>query len=165
MISQNLTSQIKMNTQNKRPNPTMAHDFSDLSSNSHEDDLPRPSRTWLEAFKRQLLREDDTESETDMRIPRSRICHRPHLLTFEDTRDAAEGLRSGIPQIINLTETTPEAAQRFLDFLQGVIYVIQGYQTYLSPTIFLFTPGTVEIQQEKNDSVFPAPRAKLSPPA
>ena len=128
----------------------MAHDFSDLSSNPLEDDLPRPSRTWLEAFKRQLLREDDTESETDMRIPRSRICHRPHLLTIEDAHDAAEGLRSGIPQIINLTETTPEAAQRFLDFLQGVIYVIQGYQTYLSPTIFLFTPGIVEIQQESN---------------
>ena len=154
-----------MNTQNKRPNPTMAHDFSDLSSNPLEGDLPRPSRTWLEAFKRQLLREDDTESETDERIPRARICHRPHLLTFEDARDAAEGLRSGIPQIINLTDAAPEAAQRFLDFLQGVIYVIQGYQTYLSPTIFLFTPGTVEIQQEKDDSVSPTPRAKLSPPA
>ena len=139
-----------MNTQNKRPNPTMAHDFSDLSSNPLEGDLPRPSRTWLEAFKRQLLREDDTESETDERIPRARICHRPHLLTFEDARDAAEGLRSSIPQIINLTDAAPEAAQRFLDFLQGVIYVIQGYQTYLSPTIFLFTPSGVEIQQELN---------------
>ena len=128
----------------------MAHDFSDLSSNPLEGDLPCPSRTWLEAFKRQLLREDDTESETDERIPRARICHRPHLLTFEDARDAAEGLRSGIPQIINLTDAAPEAAQRFLDFLQGVIYVIQGYQTYLSPTIFLFTPSGVEIQQELN---------------
>jgi len=97
----------------------MAYDFSDLSSNPLEDDLPRPSRTWLEAFKRQLLREDDTESETDERIPRSRICHRPHLLTFEDARDAAEGLRSGIPQIINLTETTPEVAQRFSTFFKA----------------------------------------------
>lgn len=142
----------------------MAHDFSDLPSNPLEGDLPRPSRSWLEAFKRQLLREDDTESETDERIPRSRICHRPHLLTFEDARDAAEGLRSGIPQIINLTDAAPDAAQRFLDFLQGVIYVIHGYQTYLSPTIFLFTPGTVEIQQEKNVSLSHAPFAELLPP-
>lgn len=126
----------------------MAHDFSDHSLSSLEEDPPRPSHTWLEAFKRQLLREDDTESDTDERIQRSQICLRPHLRTFEDAREAAEGLRSGIPQIINLTETVPEAAQRFLDFLQGVIYVIHGYQTYISPTIFLFTPRTVEIQQE-----------------
>ena len=128
----------------------MAHDISDSPLSPLEGDLPRPSRTWLEAFKRQLLREDDAEIETDERIAHSRICHRPHLRTFEDARDAAEGLRSGIPQIINLTETAPEAAQRFLDFLQGVIYVIQGYQTYISPTIFLFTPSGFEIQQELN---------------
>lgn len=127
----------------------MATDFSTDPLTPLEGDIPRTSRTWLEAFKRQLLREDDAESDTDERIEhieRSRICLRPQIRTFEDVRAAAEGLRGGVPQIINLTEAPPEIAQRLLDFLQGVIYIIHGCQTYISPTIFLFTPGSVEIE-------------------
>ncbi|HAH86762.1 MAG: cell division protein SepF [Armatimonadota bacterium] len=66
-------------------------------------------------------------------------------LTFDDARLAADGLKDGRQQIINLEKTTPEMSERIIDFLSGVTYALNGFVEKVGDRVYLFAPSNVSI--------------------
>ena len=76
----------------------------------------------------------------------------------DDAKVIADCLREDVPVIINLEETSPEHAQRIIDFALGTTYAIDGDVQQVSEKVFVCTPKTVmvianreEPKQERND--------------
>jgi len=68
------------------------------------------------------------------------VCVRMFVNSFEDARQAADGLKYGEQQILNLIETTNELRQQIVDFLSGVVYAQEGTVEKLADNVFLFAP-------------------------
>jgi cell division inhibitor SepF len=73
--------------------------------------------------------------------------------TFEDIQRAADRLKRGEPQIINLESTPPDMAERLIDFLNGVTYALDGCVEKVAEGAYLFTPATIAIRSDSADSV------------
>lgn len=66
--------------------------------------------------------------------------------TFEDARVAADGLKEGRLQIVNLEKTSQEMSERIIDFLNGVTYALNGVVEKVGDRVYLFTPSNVVIE-------------------
>lgn len=75
--------------------------------------------------------------------------------TFADIQKAADRLKSGEPQIINLERTPPEVSERLIDFLNGVTYALDGYVEKISEGAYLFTPSHIAIHAETSEPKTP----------
>ncbi|MBP6962820.1 MAG: cell division protein SepF [Armatimonadetes bacterium] len=67
-------------------------------------------------------------------------------VTFEDARLAADGLKEGRQQIVNLDKTPQEMSERIVDFLNGVTYALNGFVERVGDRVFLFAPSNVVIE-------------------
>jgi cell division inhibitor SepF len=100
-------------------------------------------RSWVG-----LNREEDDEEPlparaTDVRYRRVQAYHisiRKEILSLEDARVAADGLKEGIQQILNLAATPPGVRERVVDFLNGVVYAIEGSVERVSEHVFVYAP-------------------------
>ncbi|MCX7925659.1 MAG: cell division protein SepF [Fimbriimonadales bacterium] len=95
-----------------------------------------------------LSREDD-ESETPptdrtniryRRFHAYHVCIRKEVHSLEDARVAADGLKEGVQQIINLASTPQGVRERVIDFLNGVVYAIEGSVERVSEHVFVYAP-------------------------
>lgn len=91
--------------------------------------------------------EDDAETlpahATDVRYRRFHayhVCIRKELHSLEDARVAADGLKEGVQQIINLASTPQGVRERIIDFLNGVVYAIEGSVERVSEHVFVYAP-------------------------
>lgn len=123
------------------------------------DDMPRG--TWAR-FKEKIGwgdLEDDYEEvdehgrrrSSSLRLHSSRPTYVSVWLTiqsFETAQQAADGLKEGHQQIINLEKATPEVSARVIDFLSGVIYALDGYIERVGDKVYLFTPSNCIIEVE-----------------
>ena len=78
-----------------------------------------------------------------LRVHSSRINHVSVWLTiqsFENAQMAADGLKEGSQQIVNLEKAAPEVCTRVIDFLNGVTYALDGYVERVGEKVYLFTP-------------------------
>ena len=66
--------------------------------------------------------------------------------SLEDARIAADGLKDGRQQIVNLERTTPEKSERIIDFLNGVTYALNGFVEKVGDRVYLFAPSNVVIE-------------------
>lgn len=71
--------------------------------------------------------------------------------TFADIQKAADRLKSGEPQIINLEKAPAEVAERLIDFLNGVTYALDGYVEKIAEGAYLFTPSHITIHAEGSE--------------
>ena len=88
---------------------------------------------------------------TTLRIDQARqtrITVRRSVQTFDDARRAADGLKDGQQQIVNLEQTPVEMAERITDFLNGATYALDGSVEKIGEQVYLFTPSTVVIDIE-----------------
>ncbi len=88
---------------------------------------------------------------TTLRIDQARqtrITVRRSVQTFDDARRAADGLKDGQQQIVNLEQTPPEMAERITDFLNGATYALDGSVEKIGEQVYLYTPSTVTIDIE-----------------
>jgi cell division inhibitor SepF len=67
---------------------------------------------------------------------------------FADTQKVADRLKAGEPQVVNLEKTTPDVAERLIDFLNGVTYALDGYVEKVAEGAYLFTPSHIAIHAE-----------------
>jgi len=67
-------------------------------------------------------------------------------MTFEDARLAADGLKEGRQQIVNLEKTPQEMSERIIDFLNGVTYALNGFVEKVGDRVYLFAPSNVVIE-------------------
>jgi len=70
------------------------------------------------------------------------------VTSFGDVQKAADRLKSGEPQIINLEKTPSDVAERLIDFLNGVTYALDGYVEKVAEGAYLFTPAHIAIHAE-----------------
>lgn len=68
------------------------------------------------------------------------ITVRREMQNFEDAMAAANGLKHGEQQILNLSLLTPEVKEKVLNFLYGVNYVQEGTWEELGTDVFLVAP-------------------------
>ena len=68
--------------------------------------------------------------------------------TFTDVQKAADRLKAGEPQIVNLEKTPPDVAERLIDFLNGVTYALDGYVEKMADGAYLFTPSHIAIHAD-----------------
>jgi FtsZ-interacting cell division protein YlmF len=101
--------------------------------------------------------DDDTEAYEEDPAPvsitpeRSAIKGSITLQTIEnfaDTQKVADRLKAGEPQVVNLEKTTPDVAERLIDFLNGVTYALDGYVEKVAEGAYLFTPSHIAIHAE-----------------
>jgi len=65
--------------------------------------------------------------------------------SFDDARLAADGLKDGRQQIVNLEKTGPEMSERIIDFLNGVTYALNGFVEKVGDRVYLFAPSNIVI--------------------
>lgn len=70
--------------------------------------------------------------------------------SFDDARLAADGLKDGRQQIINLENTSQEMSERIIDFLNGVTYALNGFVEKVGDRVYLFAPSNVVIDTPEN---------------
>lgn len=75
------------------------------------------------------------------------------VTSFADVQKAADRLKSGEPQIVNLERTEPDVAERLIDFLNGVTYALDGYVEKISEGAYLFTPSFIAIHADTPEAV------------
>jgi cell division inhibitor SepF len=98
-----------------------------------EEDAPTP-----DARRRAALRLDTARGV--------RVALRLNAAVFNDARVAADGLKSGQQQIVNLEKATPQMAERITDFLSGVTYALDGSVEKIGDKVYLFAPANVNVE-------------------
>ncbi len=79
------------------------------------------------------------------------------VMNFGDIQRAADRLKTGEAQIINLEKTPAEVSERLIDFLNGVTYALDGYVEKISEGAYLFTPSHITIHAEGAEPPQPKP--------
>lgn len=72
-------------------------------------------------------------------------------LSFDDARLAADGLKDGRQQIVNLERTNQAMSERIIDFLNGVTYALNGFVEKISDRVYLFAPSNVVIEVSEDN--------------
>ncbi len=64
---------------------------------------------------------------------------------FEDVSTIADHLLSGRTVVLNLEAANKETARRFIDFLSGVAYSIDGQMKRVANNTYIITPNNVDV--------------------
>ena len=104
--------------------------------------------------------EDEPDREVDLGHRRKPVTLRFHhskvnrvtvwlsIDSIDNARQAADGLKTGRQQVVNLERVAPEVASRIIDFLNGVTYALDGYVEQVGERVFLFTPANTIVEVE-----------------
>ena len=133
-----------------------------------EDHDEQPRGLWIR-FKQKIgLGEEDYYEDGEffddqpgrggramLRVHSSKINRVSVWLTvksFENAQQAADGLKDGHQQIVNLEKATPDLCARIIDFLNGVTYALDGFVEKVGEKVFLFTPSNyvIEVENDQN---------------
>lgn len=68
-----------------------------------------------------------------------------HPISYEDTQNIIDNLKSRKPVIVNMEELEIDCAQRILDFMAGAIYALNGTIYKVSRGIFVVAPTNYDI--------------------
>ena len=77
---------------------------------------------------------------------------RVHLVvpkSFNDAQDVADKFKEAIPVIVNLQATDSNLSVRFVDFVSGLTYALDGGMQRIAEKVFLLTPRNVEVSAEQ----------------
>ena len=75
-----------------------------------------------------------------------RVAVRLNAQVFEDAKMAADGLKGGEHQIVNLERATPQMGERIIDFLNGVCYALDGTVERVGEKVYMFVPANVVVE-------------------
>ncbi|MBS1709741.1 MAG: cell division protein SepF [Armatimonadetes bacterium] len=74
------------------------------------------------------------------------ITVRRQIVSFQDAVAAADGLKRGEQQILNLTMAPPELREKVKDFMCGVNYTAEGTWEELGEHVFLLAPASAFVE-------------------
>lgn len=101
-----------------------------------EDDAPRSAGSY---------------STTEVNV-RTVATHRYHItirkstLSFEEAVMAADGLKKGEQQILNLTLCQPDLREKILNFMYGAAYLAEADMQELGEHVWLFAPASAYVE-------------------
>ncbi len=81
-----------------------------------------------------------------------RVAVRRNVQVFEDAQMAADGLKRGEQQIVNLEHAVPPMGDRIVDFLSGVCYGVDGTVERIGDRVYMFVPANVDVTVEDGTS-------------
>lgn len=68
-----------------------------------------------------------------------------HPISYEDTQNIIDNLKSRKPVIVNMEDLEIECAQRILDFMAGAVYALNGTIYKIARGIFVVAPANYDI--------------------
>lgn len=92
-----------------------------------------------------------------------RVAVRLNAQVFEDAKLAADGLKSGEFQIVNLERATPQMAERIIDFLNGVCYALDGTVERVGEKVYMFVPANVAVEIDNGATAAAASVVRRAP--
>lgn len=75
-----------------------------------------------------------------------------HPVSYEDTQNIIDNLKSRKPVIVNMEELELDIAQRILDFMAGAIYALNGTIYKISRGIFVVAPTNYDVIGNGSDN-------------
>lgn len=103
-----------------------------------------------------VSRHDDYEDDLDAPVPTTNLrVHSAHrysvtvrrqVVSFQDAVAAADGLKRGEQQVLNLTMATPDMREKIKDFMCGVNYAAEGTWEELGENVYLLAPATAFVE-------------------
>jgi cell division inhibitor SepF len=78
-----------------------------------------------------------------------RVAIRLNAQVFEDAKVAADGLKGGEQQIVNLEKATPQMAERIIDFMNGVCYALDGTVERVGDRVYMFVPANIAVDVDQ----------------
>ncbi len=100
-------------------------------------------------------RQDDFEDDLDaptsapLRVHsahRYSITVRRQVVSFQDAVAAADGLKRGEQQVLNLSMATSDLREKIKDFMCGVNYAAEGTWEELGENVFLLAPASAFVE-------------------
>lgn len=79
-------------------------------------------------------------------MPRYHVTIRRNVISFQDAADAADGLKRGEQQILNLFACQPDLREKIKDFLFGVTYNAEGDMQEVGDHVFMFVPACANVE-------------------
>lgn len=70
---------------------------------------------------------------------------------YSDVKGIAQQLLNGEAVIVNFAQQEPKVALKTIDFLNGVVFAIDGQMKRIGEQIFLCTPKNYEVSGQTND--------------
>jgi cell division inhibitor SepF len=74
------------------------------------------------------------------------VTVRRQITAFEDAMAAANGLKRGEQQILNLSGTDPQTRQKIVDFMSGVNYAQEGTWEEIGENVYLIVPSNAFVE-------------------
>jgi len=74
------------------------------------------------------------------------VTIRRQITSFDDAMAAANGLKRGEQQILNLSATEPTTRQKIVDFMCGVNFAQEGTWEEVGEHIYLIVPATAYVE-------------------
>jgi len=68
-----------------------------------------------------------------------------HPISYEDTQNIIDNMKSRKPVIVNMEELEIECAQRILDFMAGAVYALNGTIFKIARGIFVVAPNNYDV--------------------
>lgn len=92
---------------------------------------------------------DATPTRTGLRVHamhRYTVTVRRQIVSFQDAVAAADGLKRGEQQILNLSMCAPDLREKIKDFMCGVNYTAEGSWEELGEGVFLLAPTSALVE-------------------
>ncbi len=68
-----------------------------------------------------------------------------HPISYEDTQNIIDNMKSNKPVIVNMEELEIDCAQRILDFMAGAVYALNGTIFKIARGIFVVAPMSYDV--------------------
>lgn len=75
-----------------------------------------------------------------------RVTLRRQIVALEDAYEAAQGLRRGDQQIMNLTATEPALREKIKDFMAGVTFAQDAIWEEIGDHIYMIAPNCASVE-------------------
>jgi FtsZ-interacting cell division protein YlmF len=104
-----------------------------------------------DSFEDEIVDEDIPVSALVGKAPpkpnyRYTVTVRRQVVFFEDAYAAANGLKAGEQQILNLAGTDPLTRQKIVDFMSGVNFSEEGTWEEIGDNIYLIVPTSAYVE-------------------
>lgn len=95
--------------------------------------------------------EDDREAvpTSHVRISTDHTNHvtvRRQIVSFQDAIAAADGIKRGESQVLNLSMTPPDLREKIKDFMCGVNYSAEGTWEELGENVYMLSPSATYVE-------------------
>ncbi len=79
------------------------------------------------------------------------IFHHPD--SYDEVKNIVDDLKDRNAIILNLENTDVDIARRFIDFISGAVYGLNGNVQKIGSGVFVFTPSNIEVDGKKIEDI------------